>query len=75
VPRKGELTARCEDAHLVIGAVNCGRQQERGFGQMGPRCEALHGRFIQLSRVMHDGQRISPHGLVSEDIQLTEPER
>jgi hypothetical protein len=24
---------------------------------------------------MHDSQRISPHGLVSEDIQLTEPQR
>ena len=73
---KGQFAAGGEDAHLIVGTLGrtgcTGRQQERGFGQVGPLRKVLHLCARQVGAIQHHGQRVAQVGGVGKDIKLFE---
>ena len=59
VAREGQLATGREDAHAVIRRVVRRRQQERGFGQVGPRREMLHLLVAEVGAVEHHRERVA----------------
>jgi len=70
VPHEAQFLAGREDPHPVIGSRVLGRQQERGFGQVGPVGERLHLPAVQAFGVDDDGQRVAAQRFRGEDIEL-----
>jgi hypothetical protein len=71
-PAKGQLAARREDAHAVVGRGVGGRQQESRFGQVGPFGKALHRGVVQAAAVHHHGQGVAEVRGGREHVDLLE---
>jgi hypothetical protein len=72
VSGKRKLLAAREDPNPVIGAGTCRRQQEGGFGQVGPVGKLLHLVACHALGVEDHGEWISTVGLTGEDVDLME---
>ncbi|MNV62659.1 hypothetical protein D3C71_1552150 [compost metagenome] len=72
VARKRQLATGREDAHAVVGIRVGGRQQKRGFGQVGPAGKGLHGLVAQAFAVEHHSQRVAAVRGLGEHIDLHE---
>jgi hypothetical protein len=72
MPSEGELLTAGEDAHTIIGARIRGREEERGFREIGPVCKMLHSLGTEAFGIDHDGEWIASVRPIGEDIDLVE---
>ena len=67
-----QLGARREDAQPVVGRGRARRQDERGFGEIGPGGDSLHVLRCQILRFQDNRNRIAAERHPREDVDLLE---
>ncbi|MEO7681982.1 MAG: hypothetical protein ABIS14_15045 [Sphingomonas sp.] len=54
-----QFASRREDAQLIVRAVNRRRQQEGGFGKVGPASNRLHPIIVEMLSIKYHSYRIA----------------
>src|SRR2546423_15600817 len=72
MPGERKFSAGCEDAHVVVRAGRCRRQEKRRLGEVGPARKRGHLRFAHSLGGMHYREWISAQWICREDIDLPE---
>lgn len=72
VPGERQFTSRGEDPEPVVRLRHCGRQDERGLGQVRPARHALHLLVGQVRAVEDDGNWVAEAGRRGEHVDLHE---
>ena len=70
MPGKCNFPARREDAQSIACRRRRWTQQERGFDNVGPLCECLHGRLAPVVSGNHHAQRIAATRMAAENVKL-----